>query len=196
LSSPKRPDRFVFSGYQAFFPGVKRPVREVKHSLPSSTEFENEWSYISIPIFLHVVRGQSGHCSGYKKQNILYERCQPAPLHHRSSARVWSLAPHCDDEPTPPITAAAAGAFGNTLSCYEQEPPNFLYCVTAEVLVMFLYSLENNLLFMTQNRSRPLPFLSYVICLSLCFSVFFVFMWFLQTVQYARYHMCKTHNSP
>jgi len=156
LSSPKRPGRLTFNGYPDFFPGVKRPLSEVNHSLSSSTEFKNEWSYISVPIRLHGVREHSGHCSSYKKRNTRYERCQPSPLHRRSSARVWSLAPHCDDEPhpPPPITAAAAGAFGNTLTCSEQERFNFLYCVMAEVFVMFLYSIENNILIRAQNISQ------------------------------------------
>jgi hypothetical protein len=36
--------------------GVKRPGREADHSLPSSAEVKNEWSYTSIsPIRLHGV---------------------------------------------------------------------------------------------------------------------------------------------
>jgi hypothetical protein len=38
------------------FPGVKRPGREADHSLPSSAEVKNAWSYTSTPpIHLHSV---------------------------------------------------------------------------------------------------------------------------------------------
>jgi len=32
-----------------YFPGVKRPGRDVNHSPPSSAEVKNDWSIISVP---------------------------------------------------------------------------------------------------------------------------------------------------
>jgi hypothetical protein len=44
------------NGTRGSFPGVKRPVREADHSLPSSAEVKNAWSYTStLPIRLHGV---------------------------------------------------------------------------------------------------------------------------------------------
>lgn len=133
---------------------------------------------ISPYLYAFMAWEDSGHSSGYKERNIRYERFSAGATASSvfstclvTSTPLWWWTP-------PPITVAAAGAFGNTLSCYEQEQLNFLYWVMAEVLVMFLYSLENNLLIRAQNRSRPLPFLSFVMYLSLCSSVFFVFTWF------------------
>jgi len=37
------------SGYQLFFPGVKRPGREVDHSFLSSAKVKNEWIPFSAP---------------------------------------------------------------------------------------------------------------------------------------------------
>jgi len=37
------------NGYRNFCRGVKRPGREVDHSLPPSTEVKNEWSYTFTP---------------------------------------------------------------------------------------------------------------------------------------------------
>jgi hypothetical protein len=51
FSSPRCPDRFwslpsfLSYGYQV----VGRPKREADHSLPSSAEVKNTWSYISLP---------------------------------------------------------------------------------------------------------------------------------------------------
>jgi hypothetical protein len=48
FSSPKRPDglwgppSLLFNGYRGFFPGVKRPGRQINHSPPSSAEIKNE----------------------------------------------------------------------------------------------------------------------------------------------------------
>ena len=53
---PKRPDRLwgpprlLSNGYRCPFSVVKRPVLEVKHSPPSSTEVKNRWSYTPIPL--------------------------------------------------------------------------------------------------------------------------------------------------
>ena len=42
------------------FPGVKRPRREADHSLPSSAEVKNQWSYTSVPpICFHDVDRES-----------------------------------------------------------------------------------------------------------------------------------------
>jgi hypothetical protein len=35
---------------RVFLPGLKRPGREVKQSLPSSAEVENVWKYSSTPL--------------------------------------------------------------------------------------------------------------------------------------------------
>jgi hypothetical protein len=46
----KRADRlWVQSSHRGSLPGVKRPGREVNHSLPSSAEVKNEWNYTSAP---------------------------------------------------------------------------------------------------------------------------------------------------
>jgi len=37
------------NGTGTFFPGLKRPEREVDHSPPFSAEVKNEWSYTSPP---------------------------------------------------------------------------------------------------------------------------------------------------
>jgi hypothetical protein len=43
-------------GSMTLSPGIKRPGRETDHSLPSSVEVENAWSYTPIPqIHLHGV---------------------------------------------------------------------------------------------------------------------------------------------
>jgi hypothetical protein len=42
---------------QGSFPGLKRPEREVNHSIPSSYEVKNEWSYTAIPpVWFHDVK--------------------------------------------------------------------------------------------------------------------------------------------
>ena len=38
----------LFIGYLGFLPGVKRSVRDVEHSPPSSAEVMNEWSSITV----------------------------------------------------------------------------------------------------------------------------------------------------
>ena len=48
------PTRFLFSGNQGSFPGVKQPRREDNHSPSSSAEVKNEGSCTSAsPIYLH-----------------------------------------------------------------------------------------------------------------------------------------------
>ena len=52
---PNRSDRlwsprFLFSGYQGCFLGLKRPGGDVDQSSPSCTKIRNEWSYISTPV--------------------------------------------------------------------------------------------------------------------------------------------------
>jgi len=48
------PPSLIFSSYQGSFPEVKWPEHEIDHSLPPSTEVNNECSYISTaPICLH-----------------------------------------------------------------------------------------------------------------------------------------------
>jgi len=44
-------DEFCVGSYRltTFPPGVKRPGREANHSLQSSTEVKNAWSYTSTP---------------------------------------------------------------------------------------------------------------------------------------------------
>jgi hypothetical protein len=55
FSSPKRTDRLwgppsiIFNGFRASLPGVKWFGRGVNHSLLSSAEVKNEWSYTSTP---------------------------------------------------------------------------------------------------------------------------------------------------
>jgi hypothetical protein len=39
----------------ALFLGVKRPEREADHSLPSSPEVKNAWSYTSTPQYVFIV---------------------------------------------------------------------------------------------------------------------------------------------
>jgi hypothetical protein len=41
------PTSILFNEYRGSFPATKRPGHEVNHSLPSSAEFKNEWSYTS-----------------------------------------------------------------------------------------------------------------------------------------------------
>jgi len=54
----KRPERvwgphsLLFSGFRGSCLGVKRPSREVNHSLTSSAEVTNYWSYTSIPPYM------------------------------------------------------------------------------------------------------------------------------------------------
>jgi len=36
-------------GTEISFPGIKRPGREADHSLPSSADIKNVWSYTSTP---------------------------------------------------------------------------------------------------------------------------------------------------
>jgi len=63
FSSPPRPYRLwglsslLSNGYQGLFPcGVKRQGHEANHSLPSSAEVKNAWSYtFTPPIRLHGV---------------------------------------------------------------------------------------------------------------------------------------------
>jgi hypothetical protein len=43
------PSHPTIQGIPGFFPGVKQPGREADHSLPSSTEMRNEWSYTATP---------------------------------------------------------------------------------------------------------------------------------------------------
>jgi hypothetical protein len=55
FSSPKYPDRpqspptHLFNGVGFYFLESGGPGRDVDHSLPSSTEVKNEWSYTSVP---------------------------------------------------------------------------------------------------------------------------------------------------
>jgi hypothetical protein len=50
------PHSYLFNGYPGYFPGVKRPVRDVGHSPPSSSKSKNELSYTyTAPIRLHRV---------------------------------------------------------------------------------------------------------------------------------------------
>ena len=42
----------MFSQYQGYFPGVKRPEDEFDNSSSSSAEIKNEWGYISIPLHI------------------------------------------------------------------------------------------------------------------------------------------------
>jgi len=60
FSSPKHTDwfwgtpSFLVNRYWRALLGSKCPQREVKNSLPSSTEVKNKWSYTSTPpIYLH-----------------------------------------------------------------------------------------------------------------------------------------------
>jgi hypothetical protein len=61
FSSPDRPDRLRSTQPPiqwvagVVFPGVKRPGREVDHSLPTSAEVKKMWIYTSIPIRLYGV---------------------------------------------------------------------------------------------------------------------------------------------
>ena len=62
FSSPKYPDRlwgpsgFLFNGRRGSFPVIWRPACDAEHSLPSSADVKNEWSYTSTPpIYLHGV---------------------------------------------------------------------------------------------------------------------------------------------
>jgi hypothetical protein len=43
------PAGILFNRYRYFFPGVRRPGREVDHSSSSTAEVKNEWSYTSAP---------------------------------------------------------------------------------------------------------------------------------------------------
>jgi hypothetical protein len=45
------PRILLFNDYRGWFPGVKRPERDVDHSSPPSAEVKNEWSYTSTPIY-------------------------------------------------------------------------------------------------------------------------------------------------
>ena len=64
LSSPNHPDWlwdppcFLFDGYRSSFLGVKQPGFDVNLSPPSGAEFENDWSYISTPLWC----GEGQHC--------------------------------------------------------------------------------------------------------------------------------------
>ena len=82
LFFPTRPDRFceppslLFNWYGGSFPGVKRPGREVDHSLPFSVEVEIVWRWTcnSTPsvcrngdnrrnfFTLHVTKPAEGRC--------------------------------------------------------------------------------------------------------------------------------------
>ena len=44
---PWRPPSLLFNWYREFFPGVKRPGRQVNHSPPSSDDIKNKWSCTS-----------------------------------------------------------------------------------------------------------------------------------------------------
>jgi hypothetical protein len=70
LSSP----RLLFRGYVVRFSGVKSPGRDVKHSLISSTEFENEWSCTPAPpVCTNTV--DKNICTPYQiKQQLLPKR--------------------------------------------------------------------------------------------------------------------------
>jgi hypothetical protein len=48
---PRGPLNPLFSEYRDSFPQVKLPGREVHHTRPSSADFENKWSYTSIPLY-------------------------------------------------------------------------------------------------------------------------------------------------
>jgi hypothetical protein len=53
------PPSLLFNGCEAFFPHGNWWKCEVDHSLPSSAEVRNEWSYTSTPpIFLHIERDE------------------------------------------------------------------------------------------------------------------------------------------
>ena len=43
----KHPPSLLFNGYWVYFPGAKRPRREVKHSSPFDAEVKNVWSYVA-----------------------------------------------------------------------------------------------------------------------------------------------------
>ena len=56
LPTPKKNSRpsmeapnILFIGYWIYFPGEQGPRLEINHSLPSSAEVKNEWSYTSTP---------------------------------------------------------------------------------------------------------------------------------------------------
>jgi len=64
ISSPEvrkifwSPLNLLQNGHQEFFPGLKRPAREVDHSIPSRVEVKNDWRCtFNPPIHLHAKEG-------------------------------------------------------------------------------------------------------------------------------------------
>jgi len=47
---PWDPPSLLFNGHQGSFPEIKRPGREVNHSLPPSAKVKNEWICTSTPL--------------------------------------------------------------------------------------------------------------------------------------------------
>jgi hypothetical protein len=47
--SPPGQPRLLYSGYQSFFPGVKRPEHGYNQPPPFSAEVQNEYSYTLFP---------------------------------------------------------------------------------------------------------------------------------------------------
>ena len=78
--SPDRlwgPPSLLSNWYRCYFPGVKRPRRDVDHAPPSSTEVKNEWSYTSTPpTCLHDAhRGTFTFTCTILKPNSYYSLC-------------------------------------------------------------------------------------------------------------------------
>jgi hypothetical protein len=84
---------FIFNGHWGYFPGIKRPGRDVKHSPPFSAKVKNEWSYYTFtPIHLHGTNKgnfnllfSSSVIYALKKKNNIRTRYFSLLLHGKSS---------------------------------------------------------------------------------------------------------------
>ena len=94
FSSPKYPDllwgppSLLINGYRGYFPGIKRPGRDYRHSPPSSVEIKNDWSYTSTPsVCLNGVdRGCTYLCRFWRRRYFVNRNFTS---HHWLILRVW-----------------------------------------------------------------------------------------------------------
>jgi hypothetical protein len=54
------PAQHPVNGHQVYFPGLKRPGREVDHSVPSSAKVKNDWSYTCTARYMFIGCDSSG----------------------------------------------------------------------------------------------------------------------------------------
>jgi hypothetical protein len=97
FSSPPRSDRLwspaslLSKGYWGPFPRLKRPGREADHSLPSSVEVKNAWSYTSTPQYVFMEWYLVKHKDNYPYRSVRMDQYFLRPNWYRSHQEVSEL---------------------------------------------------------------------------------------------------------